>query len=377
MFVVRSIRSDLVMKKCSLFGMLVMGVFALAQQAPRSGTPAIFNGTQIVVANRNDGTVSLIDNETERVMNIVMGEGSEPMYVQNPYFSNEIWIGDRGHDRVLVYDASRLALKAEVPTGKGIFHMWNHGGLGQMWVVCDVDKVLTVISLETKEVLATVPIPAELATEYKPHDMTVTADGAIVSLLGAAGDEDWIIKYSGSDFTEVARLQVPGDPHLMHWGFEGSDLYVASQAGGKVFRVNPENLEVIAELDIPGAHGIWANEQETLLYVGNITSANGQDAIHVIDLTTFSPVAGSPVASALPKPHNVMVSVTSDKLYMTHSGGDSTSTTVYDLGPDGLPTSSRILTTGSNPFGIMLMRNPVCVNRFDYLEAVAPYLSKD
>lgn len=316
-------------------------------------------GSRIAVANRGSNTVTLIDNATEEKLDIVLEPGSIPMYAQNPFYSGEIWIGDRGHDRVLVYDALRLRRKDEIPTGQGVFHMWNNRTLGQLWVVNDVDKTMTVISLSNKQVLATVPIPADLAVDFKPHDITVTGSSAIVTLLGDASNPDgWLVKFSGCTFQEEDRLRVGADPHVMYWGFQNSKMYVASQREGKVLRVDPATLDVTGELDIPGAHGIWANEQEDYLYVTNIQSSDGQNSIYTIDIDSFQVVPGSPVAAARPFPHNVMASIDNAKLYITHSNAGSTATSVYEL-VDGIPVVSRVVDTGPGPFGIMLIRDPL------------------
>lgn len=237
--------------------------------------------------------------------------------------------------------------------------MWNDGGLGQMWVVNDIDKTMTVIDLKTKQVLATVPIPADLAPDFKPHDVTVTSDSAIVSLIGANGsDEGWLIKYSGKSFQETNRVKVGGDPHLFYWGFSDSLLYVATQVDGKVLRMNPSTLELLGEIHIPGAHGIWANEFETNLYVTDIESADGKNSVYTIDLASFSLVPGTPADAPLPFPHNVMVSLDNKKLFITHSQ-DSEFASIYDLNKIGVPEDSRIVKTGATPFGIMLVRDPI------------------
>ena len=325
----------------------------------RPGTPLSPTGSRIAVANRGTNTVTLIDTKSERTIDLILEKGSEPMYAQNLFFADEIWLGDRGNNRVIVYDALRLRRKAEIPTGKGVFHMWNNGTLGQMWVVNDIDKTMTVIDLRTKQVLATVPIPTDLATNFKPHDVTVTSESAIISLLGANGsDEGWLIKYSGKSFQETNRVKVGGDPHLFYWGFSNSLLYVATQIDGKVLRMDPSTLELLGEIDIPGAHGIWADESETNLYVTDIESSDGKNSVYTIDLASFSLVPGTPADAPLPFPHNVMVSLDNKKLFITHSQ-DSEFTSIYDLDKTGVPEDSRIVKTGATPFGIMLVRDPI------------------
>lgn len=320
---------------------------------PSAIFPPSPTGSRIAVANRGAQTVSLIDVNSEDVVDLVLPEGSEPMYAQNPLYSNEIWIGDRGRNKLMVFDALRLRLKQEIDVGKGVFHMWSHPAIEQMWVVNDIDKTISVVSLESKQVVATIPVPSDLVADFKPHDMTTTSSDGIVSLLG--NNEGWLVKFSGETFKEVGRLKVPADPHMMHWGLENSHLYVASQAG-KLLRVDPKTLTVTGELDIPGAHGIWGNEEQTHLYVTNIESA-GNAAIYTIDIATFTIIPGSPVATPLPFPHNVMVSIDNSKLFISHSK-DSEQVSIFDIDTDGLPINGRTVRTGKTPFGIMLIRDP-------------------
>ena len=342
-----------------LLAMPLLATPLLAEEK-RDDTPESPTGTRIAVANRAGGNITLIDGASERTLTIELEPGSEPMYAQNPFFSDEIWIGDRGNDRVLIYDALRLRRVAEIPTGEGVFHMWNHGTLRQFWVVADVDKSMTVIDLDTRAVLATVPIPADLEADFKPHDITVTPDSAIVTLLGTTDPSvGYLVKYSGSTFEETARLEVGGDPHVFYWGFEESRLYVATQRDGRVLWVDPVTLNICANLKIPGAHGIWANEDETHLYVGNIESADGLASIYTIDIPTFT--VTSIADGVLPNPHNLMVSIDNTKLFVTHSGGDSVSSAVYDVNPaTGEVSNGRVVTADANPFGIMLIRDPLC-----------------
>ncbi|MEM7677681.1 MAG: hypothetical protein AAF449_16925, partial [Myxococcota bacterium] len=131
-----------------------------------------------------------------------------------------------------------------------------------------------------------------------------------------------------------------------------------AQVTGEVLELRPRNLALRRTLNIPGAHGIWADESERNLYVGNIESQDGGSAIYTIDIPTFRVVEGSPAASPLPRPHNIMVSIDNTKLFVTHSGSASSSTTVYDLDEKGVPLASRVVQTGTNPFGIMLIRDP-------------------
>jgi len=305
-------------------------------------------GSRQAVANRESGTVSLVDTADQAEIQLELGVDTEPMYVFSPLGTNELWIGDRANDRVLVFGTGRWRAQTEIPTSSGVFHMWGNRELGQLWVVCDVDKELTVIDLESRAVLATVPIPADLEPDFKPHDVTVTAGGALVTLLGETDPETgFLIAYDGATFAEVARLEVGGDPHLFHWGLEDPAVYAATQRDGKVLRLDPMTMQVTGELDVTGAHGIAANLAESRLYVTNIESEDSVGALVTIDLDSFTILAMSDSAAAFP--HNVSLAPDGSRLFITHSVAG---VTVYDLDESGVPMPGLIEEAGAVPFGV-------------------------
>lgn len=226
-----------------------------------------------------------------------------------------------------------------------------------------MDKAMTVIDLASKQVLATVPVPADLTVGFKPHDITVTPTGAIVTLLQTGGEgSGWLVQYSGATFQETNRLEVGDDPHVMYWGFQGSSLYVASQTSDEVLRLDPDDLSVTGRLPVTGAHGIWADEDETRLFVTNIEAGGGTDGLHVINIAdgAFEAVAGSPVDTRFSFPHNVTSSRNADRLFVTHGSNDFEFTSAYDLDADGLPTSSSAIRTGATAFGTVFVPDPFC-----------------
>ena len=74
--------------------------------------------------------------------------------------------------------------------------MWASPRCRQLWVVNDVDKVLTVIDTVSLNVVATIPIPADLAVlGGRPHDVITdpTQPFAYVSMLGLSEQWDYVV----------------------------------------------------------------------------------------------------------------------------------------------------------------------------------------
>ena len=110
-------------------------------------------------------------DEVMETIELPEGDGApEPMYVYYTPIRNRFFVGDRGNNRVVVFNARTLEMETTVPAGAGVFHMWGTTFRKQLWVNNDIDNTATVIDMRSLEVLATVPMPADLvALGGKPH----------------------------------------------------------------------------------------------------------------------------------------------------------------------------------------------------------------
>ncbi len=320
---------------------------------------------QIVIANRASGTISVIDANTDAVSGTYdLPEGdntNEPMYVVWSAAKDLVYVGDRGNDRVVAFNPGDFSVAGEVAVGAGVFHMWaDFKGKKQLWVNNDVDKTTSVIDLETMTVVATVPTPADLVDMGgKPHDVIVEARGraAYVSVIGVAGDNDYIVQFDTETFEEIGRAAVGNDPHLS-LSPENRKLFVPCQGADKVFVLDLKTLAQITTIDVPNAHGAIMSLDGKALYTTNI-SDGGSDGIfgvhaakHIVKVTADTP---------FPVPHNAAltpqdrVGSRPKKLYITHSGATADKVSVYDVSRRA-PVHITDITVGLNPFGLAFAR---------------------
>jgi DNA-binding beta-propeller fold protein YncE len=218
----------------------------------------------------------------------------------------------------------------------------------------DIDNTTTVIDLSSLSHVATVPTPPDLvAMGGKPHDVILDPKKkfAYVSVLGVAGDNDYVVKYSTETFTETDRAAVGKDPHLSlnRWS---RWLYVPCQSSDAVYVLNRKDMEVAKVLDVPGAHGAGMSKNGLFFYTTNLP-AGGTDALYTI-FTPLNIVIGDPVATPYAVPHNLALIPNGRKLYVTHSGGTSDKVTVYTTKGflDPIPEYATEVTVGFNPFGL-------------------------
>lgn len=328
---------------------IMVAVLALVGTSPAD---ASFDGGTVVVANRADGTLTLIDVRTDQPSTLALPAGenqAEPMYVV--YSARKVFVGDRANDRVLVIDPRTWDVVDEIPTGAGVFHMWADPTGRQLWVNNDVDNTITVIDPRRHEVLETVDLPADLAAAGgKPHDVILDRRSAYVTLVGLDGENDAVLRYDLRTFEVQARTEVGKDPHVTIDPRNGP-LYVASQDASEIVAVDRQTLAPIDSVSIPSAHGIDLSRNGRVVYTTNI-AGGGSDALWAVDAWTGE-VIGEPADVPVATPHNVVLTGDGTKAYVTHSGATADQVSVYEVSRrDPAPRFVTTIDAGLNPFGL-------------------------
>lgn len=333
----------------------VVLTLVLALPAAATDTKTAGNAGEVVIADRASGTISIIDTGSDQlVATIPLPAGDnqpEPMYVSYVKRSNQVFVGDRANNRVVVFGADDYSVTGTIPAGAGVFHQWSDPRGRQLWVNNDIDNTATVIDPTTLTVLGTVAMPADLvAAGYKPHDVILDPKGrfAFVTLLGAGSSNDWLVKFDTATFAEVDRAAVGLDPHVS-LSQRNELIYVPAQNSDVVTVLDRSTLDVVTELAVPGAHGAGMTHSGKYFYTTNL-AGGGTDGIFAIDTGTNA-VVGS-ADTPYPVPHNLVVTK-NDKLFVTHSGGTSDKVTIYDVTTSNpVPEFRAEVTVGLNPFGL-------------------------
>ena len=311
---------------------------------------------QVVVANRGSGSISIIDVQTNQLLDTIplpaAANTPQPMYVVYSKAGNYVFVGDRANDRVVVFDADDYSVVTDIAAGAGVFHMWADGRDQFLWVNNDSDKTTTVIDPVNLSVITTVAMPADLVAQgYIPHDVILDPKGrfAYVTLLGGSDpDHDYLVQFSTETFEEVNRAQVGKDPHVSMTR-NNELIYVPAQNSSVVTVFNRNTLEFVKDISIPGAHGAGMAPNGQVFYTTNLPGG-GTDGLFAIDTRTNT-VIGS-ADTPYPVPHNIVVTK-NKKLFLTHSGGLSDKVSIYAVSvADPIPVLVGEVTVGLNPFGL-------------------------
>ena len=343
---------------CTLLVAVValVGARTVAAAGAERSMESIHAFGKIVVADRDSGTISVIGVKTDEVLatiDLPAGDAPpEPMYVYYTPVKNRVFVGDRANDRVVAFDARTFEVEGIVPAGRGVFHMWGNPFTRQLWVNNDIDNTTTVINMKTLEVVATVPTPADLVEAGgKPHDVILSPGGlfAYVTVLGVEGENDYVVQYFAWTFHEIGRAAVGKDPHVsLTW--RNPWLFVPCQNSDAVYVLDRFSLDPVEIIDVPGAHGAGMPLHGRYLYTTNLPGG-GDGALYVIDTRTLD-VVGEPVDTPYSVPHNIALTPSGRKLYVTHSGPNNTVTVYRTSWWNPTPQYIGEVTVGSNPFGL-------------------------
>ncbi|MCW8803625.1 MAG: YncE family protein [Ignavibacteriaceae bacterium] len=310
----------------------------------------------IVVANRNSGSISVINTKTDEVSGTYQLPSSpntpEPMYVVSVKHRHRVFVGDRANNQVVVFNSSNYSVETTISVGQGVFHMWADPQGRQLWVNNDIDNTTSVIDLRSLQVVATVPTPADLVSMGgKPHDVILGPFGklAYVTIVGVAGSSDYVVQFSTRTFEETGRAAVGKDPHVS-LTTRNRFLYVPCQNSDSVYVLNRFNMNLHKTISVPGAHGVNITTNGRVLYTTNLPGG-GTNGLFAIE-TRNNQVIGSS-NTPYPVPHNIALTTNSKKIYLTHSGGTSDKVTVYRISNrNPVPEFLKEITVELNPFGL-------------------------
>lgn len=305
--------------------------------------------SEVVVANRGSGDVSIVDTATLAVTTVALpGETAEPMYVSHDSRHGRVLVGDRGAGTVVALDDETYEVLGAVAVGDGVFHQWIDIGREQLWVVGTTNSTVSVVDTEELSLTTTFPLAADvIADGGVPHDVFVAGNHAYVSVLGLRGGSGLVIRYSTMDFSETGRIVTGGDPHLF---VRGAKLYVASQEASTISRFHAVTLAPIGSAIVPAAHGLFVTDRGEV-FVTNI-AGGGADALWKLD-GRLSAVADT-ADTVPPVPHNLTVD-DRRRLWVTHSGATADQVSVVDLDEGGFGPATTV-TVGTNPFGLAFVR---------------------
>lgn len=335
----------------------------LTMSCGSGGGAGVLPNSFIIVANRGDGTISIINPDSLAVLDTVdlPADTNPPVpgYAAYSETRDRLYVGDEANQRVVVFSGTTFSHITDLPAIGDVFHIWHNDA--QLWAVDRTNLGVAVFDLATNTRTTVITIPNDLITAGGiPHDVVLDDNHAFVSVLGVDMLPDVVVRYSLTTFTETGRFNVGEDPHLfLHPTTDR--LYVACQDSDAVWVINRDTLAEIDVVDADGGHGVWIPPHGERLYVTNFAGHEpgppnplGAFALTTIDLATNTVVDRTHAPDTAP--HNIASNQSGTLLFVTHSNGGNNVTVFSAQTPSTAPREIGTIQVGVNPFGLCRIR---------------------
>jgi YVTN family beta-propeller protein len=273
----------------------------------RQLSPAVAGQKSLIyVPNHGDGTVTVIDPSTYRVIDtyktgggpqhIVPSWDLQTLYATNDEGGNSLTpidprTGKRGGPNIPVADPYNMYF---TPDGSSAI------------VVAEAQQRLDFRDPHTFKLQYSIPVQC-------PGVDHIDFSADLKTFVATCEFSGQLVKVDLASRKVVGYLKVPGQPQDIKLDSAGKVYYVAGEYAGGVDLVNADTFTLIGFLPTgPEAHGLYVSRDSRFMYVSNRggtkadpTGTNG--SVSVIDLATRKVVANWPIPDGTPDMGNVSV----------------------------------------------------------------------
>ena len=306
------------------------------------------NQGTIIVANRADGTLTILDandGEELEVVELPYNEDFQdrPDPVDVVSVNGLYYVGDRANNRVLVFDGVSNELVQIVPAGAGIWEMAVDNRGTQLWVNNQLDNTSTIIDLSSFVPIRTIEAPAGVGNGVV-HDVVLSPSGD-EGFVTYVGDGGAVVKWSSGAGTQLAiNTANVGDNLRATLSFRFNCLYVPSTDSNTVHVLFTGDLFQEQTIAIADPFDAVPTRDGSYVYITSTTN----DAIYTLDIANnvlLDTVVTTPVVNP------TKLTVSANRLFVAHSDADMV--TVYSFSSSSpIPILIDAIDVGDNPYGI-------------------------
>lgn len=312
----------------------------------RTLSPAVAGQKPLIyVPNHGDGTVSVIDPATYKVID-TFRTGSGPQHIVPSWDLKTLYAtNDEGGDSLTPIDPTSGQRKGpNIPVPDPYNMYWTPDGTSAI-VVAEAQHRLDFRDPTTFALQYSIPVDckgvdhADFSADLKTMVVTCEFAGRL-GVIDLAAHK--VLRY----------VNIGGAPQDIKLDPAGKIYYVANRSGGGVDLIDASTYAVLGFLATgPDAHGLYVSRDSTRLYVTNRGFQTGNGSVSVIDVATRTVVDNWPVPGASPDMGNV--SVDGKVLWLTGRYSNK----VYALDTaDGRILAS--IPVGTEPHGLAVWPQP-------------------
>ena len=186
-------------------------------------TPAL--ASVAYVSNEKDNTLSVIDTETQEVIETI-SVGQRPRGILLSKDFTKLYICASDDDTVQVLDLATRKIVDTLPSGEDPEQFALHPNNKHLYIANEDDAITTVVDTETRRVIEQIDVGIE------PEGMAVSPDGAtVITTSETTNMAHWI---DTKTETIYANTLVDARPRHAEFVKDGAELWVSAEIGGSV-----------------------------------------------------------------------------------------------------------------------------------------------
>ena len=321
--------------------LLILIAFTFIGCASKPSGPLAF------VSNERDGTITVIDTATDKVVS-TLTVGGRPRGIRISNNKDKIWVAitspsnqSEGEDKIVELDPNGKTL-AEYDAGTDPENFVLDDAATRLYIANEDAGTASITDVKANRVIATMPVGLE------PEGAAISPDGRWVYITSETSSTVTVID---TQTGQVAKTFLVGArPREAAFTADSSRAYVTAENGNVISVVDTKDHTVVKTIELPRGDasalskpkGVVVSPDGKRVYVATGRSNN----VAVIDGEQLSLLTLIPVGK---RPWGVALSADGRKLYTAN--GLSNDITVIDTG------TNKVLTTikaGNGPWGIAL-----------------------
>jgi YVTN family beta-propeller protein len=315
-----------------------LNVYA-ADTKPSGFAPAVAGDPErVYVPNTLDGTISIIDPDTFKVVRTIY-VGGQPHHITPAWNLRRLYVDNPALDRLTVIDPRTTKVVGSVPVASPYNLYFTPDGTKAI-VVAEYDNLIEFRNPHTWKLIERIHIP------FRGVDhMDFSANGRY--LLVSCEYTGVVFRISTERMKITGAIHVGGLPIDVKVSPDGRVFYVANQAFGGVSVIDPVRMRQIKFIKTGiGAHGFAVSRDAKKLYVSNRIAGS----ISVIDFRTRRMVATWHIGGS---PDMLQVAPNGKQLWTSNRFGDSVTVVSTRTG-----RVIHRITVGRGPHGLCFFPEP-------------------
>ena len=268
----------------------------------------------------------------------------------NTASATRLLIAEPNRNTVAFVNTCPYALAQRVTVGTGPLSVRATPDGQFAWVTNGVSSSISIISLSSKTVVATIPLPAFNGSAATPNTLAFTPDGSLAYVTNHDANPGSVIFVIDVPNRKLLTT-IPTDafPASVAVTPDGSTAWVPNRGDSTITIIDTMTNTVTARLAADYPTGVAFNPTGTRAYVAEAELGSANGYLRVFDVSSTATIARIPVGNL---PHVVKVTPSGHYVFVTNLGSNS----ISQINPDTNTVIRTIPVPGQHPLGLAFVR---------------------